>query len=128
MPIIKKLDERKTLHLKYGKLPLKPGFNKRKLDFKEKMDLLDIEMYGSQHGDVQRSRSVDPFSKAKYRRLNNTTVDVDNAANQIIENSLNQYRNEVVKEEEVKQREKEERDYLESMYDDIGGSVFNINH
>lgn len=81
MPMIKKLDERKTLYLKYGKLPLKPGFNKRKLDFKEKMDLLDIEMYGSQHGDVQRSRSVDPMSKTKYKRVNNTMVDVDNAAN-----------------------------------------------
>jgi len=33
--------------MKYGKLPLKPGFNKRKIDFKEKMDLLEIEVYGS---------------------------------------------------------------------------------
>lgn len=73
-----KLDGRKELYLKYGKLPLKPGFNKRKIDFKEKMALLDIEVYGSSN--ENRSRSVDPLSKAKYKRLNQTTLDMDNAA------------------------------------------------
>ncbi len=41
---------------------------------------------------------------------------------------MDQFKNEVLREEEVKQKEFEERDYLESMYDDIGGRVFDINH
>jgi hypothetical protein len=52
-----KLDERKNLHRQYGKLPLKPGFNKRKIGFNEKMDLLSIDIYGEGNN---RSKSVDP--------------------------------------------------------------------
>jgi len=51
------------------------------------MDLLDIEVYGS--ANENRSRSVDPLSKTKYKRLNQTTLDMNNAADQIIENSFN---------------------------------------
>jgi hypothetical protein len=46
---------------KYGKLPLKPGFNKKKLDFHEKMDLLSIDLYGEKSS--IRSKSVDPLAK-----------------------------------------------------------------
>jgi hypothetical protein len=38
---------------------------------------------------------------------------MDNAADQIIENSMNQFRTEVEREEEYKQSEKNEQDYLE---------------
>lgn len=39
---VRKLEERKSVMLKYGKLPLKPGFNKKKLDFHDKMAILEI--------------------------------------------------------------------------------------
>eukprot|EP00347_Sterkiella_histriomuscorum_P007411 403349026 len=123
---VSKLDDRKQIQLKYGKLPLKPGFNKRKLDFKEKMDLLDIEIYGSEK--ESRARSVDPLMKAKYKRLNHTVLDLNNAADQIIENSMNQFRAEVQYDEEIKQKERDDRDYLEQLYDEVGGKVFDINH
>ncbi|CDW89336.1 UNKNOWN [Stylonychia lemnae] len=118
-----KLDGRKEIYLKYGKLPLKPGFNKRKIDFKEKMALLDIEVYGSSN-EQNRSRSVNPLSKQKYKRLNQTTLDMDNAADQIIENSLNQFKTEIDRE----RNQREDQDYLEQMYDNLGGKVFDINH
>lgn len=45
------------------------------------MDLLDIEIYGSDTGDKQsRARSVDPLMKSKYKRLNHTVLDLNNAA------------------------------------------------
>ena len=42
-----KLFERKMVFYKYGKLPLKPGF-KRDLNFKDKMALINMEIYGTQ--------------------------------------------------------------------------------
>ena len=37
-----KLEQRNQVNLKYGRLPLKPGFNKRKLNYNDKLALLDI--------------------------------------------------------------------------------------
>ena len=37
---IAKLDIRKSLLNKYGRLPLKPGFNKKKINFKDKLNLI----------------------------------------------------------------------------------------
>ena len=37
-----KLEQRNMVLLKYGRLPLKPGFNKKKLDYNDKLVLLDI--------------------------------------------------------------------------------------
>lgn len=37
-----KLEERRSVMNKYGRLPLKPGFNKRQLDYKDKLTMLDI--------------------------------------------------------------------------------------
>lgn len=51
------------------------------------MDLLDIEIYGSEK--ESRAKSVDPLMKSKYKRLNHTVLDLNNAADQIIENSMN---------------------------------------
>jgi hypothetical protein len=44
---VNKWDERRQINMKYGKLPLKPGFNKRRMNYNDKMKLLDIEVYGS---------------------------------------------------------------------------------
>lgn len=49
------------------------------MDFQEKMDLLDIEIYGTEKGE-SRAKSVDPLMKSKYKRLNHTTLDLNNAA------------------------------------------------
>ena len=90
------------------------------------MDLLDIEVYGS--ANENRSRSVDPLSKTKYKRLNQTTLDMNNAADQIIENSFNQFRSELVNQYEKDAQIKNSQDYLDQMYDEVGGKVFDINH
>lgn len=76
-----------------------------------------------------RSLSVDPRSKySGGRTISNNTLDLDKAADQIIEFSLNQFRDEVQRDIEVKKSQQDSRDYLEEMYDDIGGRVFDINH
>lgn len=71
--LLKKLDERKSVMVKYGKLPLKPGFNKRKLDYHDKMAMLEIQTYGGINVDKSsraisqaRSRSVDPTAKTRH--------------------------------------------------------------
>lgn len=93
----RKLVDMRELNLKYGKLPLKPGFNKKRHEYNEKIDLSETDVYGSHSGmDPIRSRSIDPL--AKYKAINRTELNIDKAADLIIEGSMNQYMYEVEQE------------------------------
>ena len=65
-----KLEERKSILQKYGRLPLKPGFHRKILDYSDKLAILDIKQRSPNNSvsralSVSRSRSVDPAAKVK---------------------------------------------------------------
>lgn len=74
-----------------------------------------------------RAMSVDPSSKFKSMLQSNSTTDLDSAADQFIEGNMNQYMTEISIEDKIKQRIREEQDRLDTLYDDIGGKVFDFN-
>lgn len=122
-----KLTERKNLFDKYGKLPFKEGFKKRKVPYEEvRLPLSEYDVYNSQ-GITSRSRSVAPGSKQKQimKKMNETEIELDSAAEQIIENHMNSYMDDLMDNEK---EEKYQRDAIDDQYDEVGGDVYNINN
>lgn len=83
-----KLTERKNLFDKYGRLPFKDGFQKKKSNLsKLRMPYSDYELFKSE-GVSSRSRSIAPGSKQRrqLKNLNDSEIHLDSAAEQVIEN------------------------------------------
>lgn len=72
---------------------------------------------------MPRSKSVE-----KHRIHSTQKINVETAADQIIENSMNQFMVEVQREEHMKAIKEAEKDVLDSMYDNPGGKVFDLNN
>lgn len=59
------------------------------------------------------------------KKMNETEIELDSAAEQIIENHMNSYMDDLLDNEK---EEKYQRDALDDQYDEVGGDVYNINN